>query len=91
MTQRPEDEPFSFSNLPGASADDDAYLQSAGLRRNAQRHFKVELVGLEFYSLLGTLEKAAEKSDKYTNIRAFVIWTEKIREQLRAQGFYREP
>lgn len=87
MAHDPVHVPSPFSNLPEATAHDDEYCQTAGVRRNGNRFFKVQLTGKEFYSLLLTLEENAKKSTDYTEIRALVIWTEKIREQLRAQGW----
>ena len=62
-------------------------LVSRGIRANRHRLFHVSLHGAEFYDLLHLLEEFARRGGVYGEIRDCVLWSEKIRAQLHAQGF----
>lgn len=62
-------------------------LASAGIKVNRHRLFHVSMHGTEFYDLLHLLESFAARGGAYCEIRDCVLWNEKIRAQLHAQGF----
>lgn len=66
---------------------EDTPLVSRGIRANGRRLFHVSLHGAQFYDLLHLLEEFARRGGPYGEIRDCVLWSEKIRAQLCAQGF----
>lgn len=63
-------------------------LVSAGIKRNGNLIWKIELKGLVFYELLQILDQQALKTDSILELRQCVRLTDRIMEQLRAHGFY---
>jgi len=62
-------------------------LATRGIREHGKKVFSVTLTGKEFNSMLNLLEDYAVSESNYVNLRALVLWVEKIRLQLRTQGF----
>lgn len=62
-------------------------LATRGIRVNRKKPFSITLSGKEWYSLLTLLEDDAVSHSNYLEVRALVLWVEKIRLQLEAQGF----
>lgn len=70
-----------------ARIDEDSPLVTRGVRANAGKHLTITFSGRGYYSLLPLLEEYAVSAEDYTHVRALVLWDEKIRQQLAAQGF----
>ena len=62
-------------------------LASKGIRRNADQRFRVVLSGREVYGLLSVLEARAVAAGDYVTVSESVFYAEKIRGQVRSQGF----
>jgi hypothetical protein len=61
---------------------------SAGIKRNGRKVFRIELQGQYFYDLLKVLDDLALKTESILDLREAVRLSDRIAEQLRAQGFY---
>ena len=66
---------------------EDSGLVTRGIRANGKKVFAVSLTGKEWYSLVSLLQDRAVAETDYVEVRASVLWVEKIRLQLAAQGF----
>jgi hypothetical protein len=63
-------------------------LVSAGIKRNRNKIFKIELRGEFYYDLMGQLDRRGLDTLSIIEMRQCVHLTDRIMEQLRAQGFY---
>jgi hypothetical protein len=71
--------------MPGAN-DLDTF-QTAGIKQNAKLIFHVDFTGREVYSLLQILEARAVEAGDYLQCRQSVYFAERIRDQVKEQGF----
>jgi hypothetical protein len=62
-------------------------LASKGIRRNAAVTFGVKLPGQDWYQLLTLLEGRAVGATNYLDTCEAVYFVERLRQQLKAQGF----
>lgn len=62
-------------------------LETNGIRANNKRTFQVRLTGEEVYALLKVMEERAVECGNYLDVRQAVYFAERIREQVREQGF----
>lgn len=62
-------------------------VRTHGIKANGERCFEVRLRGKEVYRLLNLLEELAVKESMYLEVRSAVYFAEKIREQVKEQGF----
>ena len=63
-------------------------IVTAGIRKNRKLKFTIELEGEFYYCLLQRLDKQALETDSILDLRECMRLSDRIMEQLRAQGFY---
>ncbi len=62
-------------------------LETKGMRANGKRAFEVRFTGEEVYALLRVMEERAVACGNYLDVRQAVYFAERIREQVKEQGF----
>jgi hypothetical protein len=62
-------------------------MRTQGIRKNGERSFELHLRGREIYQLLHLLEELAVRDASYLEVRSAVYFAERLREQVKEQGF----
>lgn len=65
----------------------DDELVTHGIRANGKQLFTLTLRGKEVYELLQILERRAVQETSYLEVRTAVYFAERIRDQVKEQGF----